>query len=355
MTTKRNDGRARAVLVLLVLVGLGLLAIPYFLTPPAFLELVLLDSVFASDLTGKVARVTEEESGSALAGMIAKVENGSNFARVGRILSGANRPFTVEVEGYKAATFTVTAPPVRTVRAIVKLIPTFGRLEVTLVNATLKGQPVSGLVKSAGALVSPEAQSVVVLNLPAGKHRLSAEASGFCPGEREFQVEVGKTLRTKFPVSPDLTGNEIARFILNWGENPRDIDAHFRKLGTSGGSNPAHVYFHHMEGTEEGGVFARLDVDHQNSEGYETVTVYDRASGDYEYWVNLYAGEGTLGGSAAQVEAFTRGCQRRQYNVPPGCAQKIWEVTHVKVKSPIVSFADLQKCIDGSPTELGRK
>lgn len=348
----RRDGKARALLALMIAFGFGLLTIPFFfLTPPAFLELALRDTVFPSDLTGKLVRVTDEASGKTLVATIQ--ESGGGFlAPVGRIDSGEGRSFTVAVEGYQSAPVTVRALPLHTVRAAVDLVPTFGRLEVSVVNATQTGELVPAVLKREGVAVASQPQSAIALDLPAGKHHFSAEASGFCPEERELQVEERKLKKVKLLLSPALTGDEIARFVLGWGENPRDLDAHFRKLGTSGA---AHVYYSNMEGKDGKGVFARLDVDHRNSEGYETVTVYGKAEGEYEYFVVRYAGEGTLGASDAQVTVFTRGCQQRRFSVPPDCEQDIWAVTHLRVAQGRIEFLDEQACEKGVPSNAHRK
>jgi hypothetical protein len=343
MTAIRKDGKARLLLALMVLLGLGLLVIPFLLTPPAFMDLVFRDTVFSSDLSGQSVQVTDDASGHTLTATVQKV-GGDFLARVGRIDSGETRSFAVSVAGYQPAPVTLKALPLQRVRGAVNLVPTFGRLELSVVNATQTDEPVSALLKKGGAAISPQPLSVVALNLPAGNHRFSAQAGGFCPEEREVQVEERKLTRIKLALSPDLTGDEVARFVLDWGPNPEDLDAHFRKLGTSGYPNPAHVFFHHMEGTFGGAVFARLDVDYRHGDGYETVTVYDKAAGEYEYYVHRYAGEGTLGTSSARVTVFTRGCQKRQLLVPTDCGEDIWNVAHVRIAQGRVDLLDEQKC-----------
>src|SRR6185295_2424078 len=176
-----------------------------------------------------------------------------------------------------------------------------------------------------------------------------AEAAGFCSEEHEVQVEERKLTRVKLPLSPDLTGSEVARFVLGWGANPRDLDAHFRKLGTSGFPNPAHVFYPHKEGTIGSAIFARLDADHQYPGGYETITVYDKAAGEYEYYVVRYTRNGTLGASGAHVTVFTRGCQQRQFSVPVDCSEDVWNVAHLRIDAGRVTLTDQQRCEKGVP------
>jgi hypothetical protein len=348
----RNDGKACALLVLLILLGLGLLGIPFFLTPPSFLEIVPRDPVFAADLAGKPLRVTEEASGNSLSTTVEKTAGGF-LARVGRITSGAGS-FSIEIPGYRPTTARVEAQPLHSVRVAVDLVPGFGRLEVSVVRATESDRPVAATLKAGGSTVNAQPKSVIVVELPPGKHRLMAEAAGYCSGERDVQVMARQVTRLTLPLSPDLTGNEIARFILGWGKEPRDLDAHFRKAGTFGYPNPAHVFFHNKEGHDgDDRLFASLDVDQRHSEGFETVTVYDPARGDYDYYVHRYAGSGTLGSSGATVEAFTRGCRVRRYTVPPPCAQEIWAVTRISVQPGRVDFHDQQRCEPAVPLEIG--
>jgi hypothetical protein len=350
----KKEGFARSLLILLVLLGLGLLGIPFFLVPPAYLEIVPRDAVFASDLAGTPVRVTENATGRSLSTTIEKVD-GQWLARVGRIASGPGT-FTIDVEGYGPVSTGVDPAPLRTVRAAVNLVPTFGRLEVSFVRATAVDQPVAANLKRGGTTVTREPKSVVTLALPAGRHKLGAEAAGFCAGEREVDIVARQVTRLLFPLSPDLEGDEVARFILDWGEDPADLDAHFRKLGTSSFPNPAHVFYRNKEGyTGANELFATLDVDRQHSEGFETVTVYGKAQGEYEYYVHRYAGSGTIGGSGARVEAFTHGCQRRLFPVPASCAQDVWAVAHVSIKPGRVDFVDQQRCEAGVPFEAGGK
>jgi len=113
MSAPRSLGKARFVLSLLVLCGGATLAIPFFLTPPAYLDVVLRDAVFASDLTSRRATVTD---GNGLS-FQTPVENigGDYVARVGRINSGAGA-FTVQLDGFKNGTARVDAPPLQEVR-----------------------------------------------------------------------------------------------------------------------------------------------------------------------------------------------------------------------------------------------
>jgi len=354
MSAPQNQRKARAVLGVAVLLGLGLASIPFFITPPAYLDLVLRDPVLGSDLAGQHVIVTDDATGKRLNAAVQKI-GGAFLARVGRINSGKTA-YTARLEGYKPATAHVQAAALETVRMPLDLKPVFGRLDITPVDATKLNEPVAATVREDNKVLTQTPQRLISVVLPPGRHRFSAQAEGFCPTSHEFDVAEGKVTKVPFPLSPDLKSDEIARFVLNWQNEPRDLDSHFRRLGTSGFPNPAHVFFHHTEAvTETGEVFARLDVDQLYPGRYETVTVRSAAVGDFEYFVHLYSGLGTIGGSGATVQVYTRGCEVKTYAVPPDCSQRIWSVTRLRNAAGRVELTDQQRCDPGFASPLAAK
>lgn len=344
MARRPQDGKPRLVLALLALIGLGLLSIVFFLTPPASLEVTLRDEVFGTDLAGRTARLLDKASGAELALPVRKL--GEQFvAGVARMRSG---PVDLELalDGFRPAAVALTLEPLAVARTVVALVPTSGRLEVATVDARDAGAAVPArVIVGRAALPRP----AVGLFAP-GRHKVRATAEGFCPAERTALVRERQTTRLTLPLSPVLGPEEKARVILNWGEEPRDLDAHLSLTETQAKSLLPYVFFAHREGKlASGEVFAQLDVDHQNSEGYETITVYDRAPGTYQYFVHRFAGSGTLGGSEAEVEVVTRGCERRRFAVPAGCTNRWWYVADLAVEPAGVTVTERGECLDAAP------
>lgn len=354
MSTARKEGRARAVLALAIVLGLALASVPFFLTPPAYLDLVLRDNVLGSNLAGQRVVVTDDATGKRITAAVQKI-GGAFLARVGRINSGKSA-YTARLDGYKPAVAHVQAAALEKLRLPVDLKPIFGRLDIATVDATKLDEPVAATVREGNRALSQAPERVVSVTLPPGRHDFSAQATGFCPTTREFDVREGVVSKVTFPLSPDLKDDELARFVLYWPNEPRDLDSHFRRVGTSGFPNPAHVFFRHKTGsTPSGDVFAHLDVDQLYPGRYETVTVRSAAAGDFEYFVHLYAGFGTLGGSGAAVQVYTRGCDVKTYSVPRDCAQRIWAVTTLHNSSGRLSFTDQQRCEQGDASPLAVK
>jgi len=343
MSAAGDDRNAVVFLISAVVLGAGLLAIPFFLTPPAYLDLALRDAVFATDLAARQATITEDRTGKSFTTTIERI--GSAFvAHAGRINSGAGS-YTARVAGYKPRTARVEVAALQKVRVPLDLTPEFGRIELSLANAIRKDEPVMATVKDGTRVVTREPQRFVTLELPPGKHHFSAEAPGFCACDREFDVQAGKVTKAVLPLSPDLTDDEAVRFVLGWRNEPRDLDTHFWKLDTMRFPAPDTVYFGNKTGRlPNGEVFAHLDVDQLYPGAYETLTVRKAATGTYRYFVHAYQGSGTIADADASIQLYTRGCRVRAITPPPNCAFRIWNVVMFRMTGSDMILDDLQRC-----------
>ncbi|HEY6141044.1 MAG TPA: hypothetical protein VI670_25080 [Thermoanaerobaculia bacterium] len=332
----------RLVLAAILILGLGLVSIPFFLTPPAYLDVALRDAVFGSDLTAQRVTVVDDATGKRLTTNVQKVGN-AFLARLGRINSGRGA-FTVHLDGYKAGKAQVEAAALQRVRAVVELTPQFGRLEVTPINAMMENEPIVATVKSPVRTVTSEPPRPVILQLPGGTHHLTATAPGYCVAERNFDVREGKTTTARLPLSPELRDNEIARLVLSWVNEPSDLDAHFKPIGGQL-YGLGHVFYRHKEGTNDSGqVFARLDVDHQQQGAQETITVLNTAVGNFELLVHRYTQDGSIGRSGAVVHVYTKNCQVKMYAIPPACDENMWDVVHFHYDGRQVTISDQMRC-----------
>ncbi len=311
-----NERKPLTFLCSMIVAGLGLLSVPWFLTPPAYLDLAVRDSVFDADLTSRRLTVTDDATGRAMSVPITHI-GGLFIARLGRINSGSGS-YTARLDGYHPRTARVQAAALQSVRVPVDLKPTFGRLEIATFNAMRAAEPVDAIVKDRTRSLSSSPRRVVTVDLPPGRHRFSAQAPGYCPSEREFEVRPGKITRAALPLSPDLKDDEVARFVLGWRNDPRDLDTHFWQSNATRFPAADTVYFRNKEGVlPNGRTFARLDVDEVYPGRYETLTVRGDAVGDFRYFIHVYQGSGTIADAGAMVQVYTRGCQVRTFNPPP--------------------------------------
>lgn len=343
MSTIRSERGAVGLLSALIVAGLALLAVPWFLTPPAYLDLALRDAAFDSDLSAQSLTLADTRTGKTKDFPIRK--DGKAFvSRIGRINSGSGT-YTARVPGYQPGTVRVDAAALQNVRVPVDLAPTFGRLEISTFNAMRSIDPIAATIKSGDRKLTEEPQRVVTVSLPPGKHRLSAEAPGFCGSQREIEVRAGRVTRVAFPLSPDLTEDEIARFVLGWRNEPRDLDTHFWRVEDSRFPSPSTVFFQNKNGRlPNGDTFARLDVDEVYPGRYETLTIREQAVGDYRYFIHAYQGSGTIGDAGATVQVYTRGCQVRTFTPPSRCEFRIWNVANVHYDGNRVELLERQVC-----------
>lgn len=343
MTSTQNERKPLTLLSAMIVAGIALLTIPWFLTPPAYLDLALRDSAFDADLTKGRLTLTDDHTGRAMVIPIRRMGNGF-IAHVGRINSG-NSAYTARLEGYQPGNARVQAAALQSVRVPVDLKPTFGRLEISTFNAMRAAEPVDAIVKDHTRTITPNPQRVVTVDLPPGRHRFSAQAPGYCPSEREFDVRAGKITKAALPLSPDLKDDEVARFVLGWRYEPQDLDTHFWKTDAPRFPSPMTVYFENKNGVlPNGETFARLDVDERYPGHYETLTVRDTAEGEFRYFIHVYQGSGTIADAAATVQVYTRGCQVRTFNPPQDCAFRIWNVTNLRYGAGGVQFTERQSC-----------
>ena len=105
---------------------------------------------------------------------------------------------------------------------------------------------------------------------------LSATLNGYDPDFRLVQVQPSMNTTANIPLNPILGANEAFRIVLEWGENPSDLDSH---LWTPTG---AHIYYV-TRGSLNSAPFVNLDVDDVTSYGPETVTIRTLEAGTYTY------------------------------------------------------------------------
>ncbi len=351
----RKTGKIRFFLVLLCLLGLAVGAIPFFLVPPAGLELRIRDPLFNTDLTGSTARVVDLEEEFQAAFPIERDDEGF-FVTIERIRSG-ELTLELDVDRFEPATLDLSLPALLQSRVEQSLVPDFGRLAISVVNArSAQDVLTDGATVQVGDQQMQGREQVLFVPVDPGRHFVEASAGGYCGATREAIARKGETTTVLVPLSPEVSGNERARIVLDWAENPRDLDSHVILSGGSAPVRSIHVFFKNLRGLDrQGRPYAELDVDWTNSEGFETVTIYDPIDGVFQYFIHRYAGSGTLGGSEAKVEFITNGCSvRRTFEVPQTCDKLFWYVADLKVEGSEAMIIERDTCQDEMPVQWKR-
>ena len=111
--------------------------------------------------------------------------------------------------------------------------------------------------------------------------------NGYTTIKTDLKVVAGTVLNKRMLLSPSLSGNSM-RFILQWNDEPKDLDLHLQGSGF-------HVSYRHKRAAGE----ARLDQDEQEGYGPETITL-NNVKNNQRYKVSVvnYSGDAAFDESA---------------------------------------------------------
>lgn len=165
-----------------------------------------------------------------------------------------------------------------------------------------------------------DANGEISLQVPPDTYTLEYTKEGYVTEYEEVTVslQTRENLGTKV-LSPNLGEGEW-RIVLEWGDNPADLDSHLV-------SEAFHISFQNPTA----GQMASLDVDDTDGQGPETITITNLdVSSHYEYYVHDYTNSGNsnsnaLSNSGATVKVYMPNGEIREYSVPGGNGT-IWSV-----------------------------
>jgi hypothetical protein len=149
-----------------------------------------------------------------------------------------------------------------------------------------------------------------------------------------------------YAISPILRRLDAMRIVLNWGEDPPDLDGHL-----AFGSN--HIFFLHKSGPD-----AQQDVDHTDGFGPETITVTRRHPGQrYVYAVQDFSDRSdprstNLSLSHAKVFVYVGQTLIRAYYVPPNLPGNLWTVFAVSGEGELQDINTMSAIVAISTSDL---
>lgn len=132
-----------------------------------------------------------------------------------------------------------------------------------------------------------------------------------------------EALNQNISLSPYIGTDDTIRIVLAWGENPSDLDSHI--TGTLSNGNDFHVYFGNKQAVDpDGTVVANLDIDDVTSYGPETTTLHWSEGVEYDFYIHLFSGSGTLSSSSANIKIYSGSALIHNINVPAGSGDMRW-------------------------------
>lgn len=194
----------------------------------------------------------------------------------------------------------------------------------------------SGIEGASVTLVSPDGDAYEgvtdaegyyeIEGAPAGEnYQLTVEKDGFITEEREMELPEDEMDLGIVSCSPVLDNKEM-RIILEWGEEPYDLDSYY--IGEYNDGTSVEVYFEHMADSRNGELAVSLDRDDRDGFGPETTTVRG-LDGSFMYCVHDYMQTGMMGEiSNAVVKVYLPDGTVNTYTIPSG-AGNLWKVFSV--------------------------
>jgi len=158
-------------------------------------------------------------------------------------------------------------------------------------------------------------------------YKVTFSKAGFITSSFDIEIMAGSLFFNRFSVSPQLPLGSI-RVVLDWGEEPKDLDAHLLK------QDGYHISYRNMKSSQDG--VARLDRDDTSSFGPETITANQvDANVTYHYFVHDYsnrsnASSQTLSKSKATVKVYGESRLLNVFKVPQYESGIYWHVFSIR-------------------------
>ena len=152
---------------------------------------------------------------------------------------------------------------------------------------------------------------------PAGTYTIRVAKTGYADGLANVSVSASSTESPTIFLSPATSGAGW-RFVLQWGSQPDDLDAHL--TGPVPNSQTRfHVYFADP-GSLTTSPFAQLDFDVTDGLGPETMSIGTEFAGTYRFYVHNFSGDFgddvALRSSGASVSVYRANTLVARYSVP---------------------------------------
>lgn len=222
-----------------------------------------------------------------------------------------------------------------------------GEAQGQILNA-LTGQPEpnvrveirQGLNNKTGTalqVLTTDANGNYTFSAASGYYTMTATKDGFA--NKTFSAPLRGGADITIPdaaISPNLQADQF-RVVLRWGNTPYDLDSHL--IGPGSGGEVSHVYYGNKS-YSSAQFMVLLDVDDQDGEGPETITVTKPMDGTFTYSVHDFTNKGLtnsteLANSMATVEVYIGNNPPKVFNVPnqPGTLWKVFTYDGTSVRA----------------------
>jgi hypothetical protein len=156
-----------------------------------------------------------------------------------------------------------------------------------------------------------------------GFYHVTFKCDGYITSEFDIEIMAGTIFFNRYSISP-VMDIRFLRVVIDWDENPKDLDAHFVKNGAY------HISFRNMRVSDD--KQAQLDRDCVTGYGPETITcTLVSADAAYEYFIHDFSNQSNksstkLSKSKATVKVFGEGRLMKVFRILQDKPGTIWKV-----------------------------
>jgi hypothetical protein len=214
-----------------------------------------------------------------------------------------------------------------------------GLIPMRFANA-LDGRPISGGkvdIPGIGVFTTDNRGIISFPQRADGTFTMTFTKAGYIPTSIPFRIQASTVINDWYSISPGLEGD--FRFVLDWGENPADLDIHLEKEGGY------HISYWNMRTLADGS--AKLDRDDKSGYGPETITIArSESSGRYSVYIIDYTNRSkpdsaALNRSGATIRVYHNNQLLDSFSVPTEGLGARWNVCEI-VKNQIVPIGTIQ-------------
>ena len=206
-----------------------------------------------------------------------------------------------------------------------------GTLQGTVTNA-INGVPLSNVtvtINDMEATTNENGTYTIYTEIISGEYLVNTSSDLFCPYNGTFQISdnyESDIFIFNFSLSPIPEAGEV-RMVLNWGEEPSDLDSHLKTPQIEG--QEYHIYYANR-GSSDSAPYATLDYDVVSGYGPETMTIKQSFTGNYIYYIYQYSSSGSLNESGGSIQIYNSpDCSGETIYVPDQGSGRYWYVCDI--------------------------
>jgi hypothetical protein len=162
------------------------------------------------------------------------------------------------------------------------------------------GLPIEGMVvaiQNAGSVKTDADGLAMFPVVDDGEHSFIVQKEGYVMLKDSFTVFEGVIFFNKYSI-PKTLPLKYVKIVLDWGENPADLDLHLEKRDIY------HISYRDMKKSADGNAW--LDRDDTNGYGPETITITEvDTNATYRVYIHDYTNKGNAGSSKLSASKGT--------------------------------------------------